>query len=201
MGGFGGSVDSAEVASTVGRNYDSSFDWEALGEIRKNWPRKLIVKGVVRPDDARRLVELGVDAIVVSNHGGRQLDSGVATLDALPGVAAAVAGRVPVYIDGGIRRGGDIVKAIALGASAVFLGRTTLYGLAAGGQAGVAKALSIIRTEFVRTMQFCGLRTIAEITPDILFHPGLAADLSDAAARARESEASSPVPLRSAAQE
>ncbi|KMK65912.1 alpha-hydroxy acid oxidase [Puniceibacterium sp. IMCC21224] len=166
--GFAASNDTATVASSVGRNYDAAFNWDDLARIRDRWPRKLIVKGVVRPDDAERLIDLGVDAIVVSNHGGRQLDAGIATLDALPGVVAAARGRVPVLIDGGIRRGSDIVKAIALGASGVLLGRATLFGLAAGGSVGVARALDILRSEVKRTMQFCGVTRVADIGPDIL---------------------------------
>nr|MBF0681586.1 alpha-hydroxy-acid oxidizing protein [Pseudomonas sp.] len=113
----------ASVAAAVGRNYDPSFDWSRLEEIRQIWPRKLIVKGVMRGDDANRLIAMGCDAIVVSNHGGRQLDGSAATLDALPAVVAAAAGRVPVFVDGGVRRGMDVFKARALGAQAVLLGR------------------------------------------------------------------------------
>lgn len=166
--GFTASSDASEVASSVGRNYDAGFDWDDLARIRERWPGTLVVKGVVRPDDARRLVALGADAIVVSNHGGRQLDGGVATLDALPGVVAAVAGAVPVLVDGGIRRGSDIVKALALGASGTLLGRTTLYGLAHAGPEGVTRALDILRTEVRRTMQFCGVTRVSDIGPDCL---------------------------------
>ncbi|MDB4934635.1 MAG: alpha-hydroxy-acid oxidizing protein, partial [Labilithrix sp.] len=110
------------IASSVGRSYDPTFDWARLAEVRDRWPRKLIVKGVCRGDDAQRLTALGVDAIVVSNHGGRQLDGAVPGLQALPEVLQAVAGRVPVLVDGGIRRGSDIAKALALGAQGVLLG-------------------------------------------------------------------------------
>ncbi len=166
--GFTASNDVSEVASTVGRNYDAGFDWDALARIRDRWPRKLVVKGVVRADDTKRLIDMGVDAIVVSNHGGRQLDSGIATCDALPVVVAAAAGRVPVLVDGGIRRGTDVVKALAMGAKGVLLGRTTLYGLAAGGFEGVERALDVMKSETKRTMQFCGVTKIADIKPDCL---------------------------------
>jgi (S)-mandelate dehydrogenase len=156
------------IASSVGRSYDPSFDWDAFKVVRDAWPRKLIVKGIVRPDDAARAVAAGCDAIVVSNHGGRQLDGGIATLDALPGVVAAAAGRASVLIDGGVRRGVDVLKALALGAEAVLVGRATLYGACVGGEAGAARALSILQEEFVRAMQLCGARRVAEIGPELL---------------------------------
>ena len=158
----------AAVAAAVGRNYDSAFDWDRLKEIREIWPRKLIVKGVLRPDDAARLVALGVDAIVVSNHGGRQLDGASATLDALPGVVAAVAGRVPVFVDGGVRRGVDMIKARALGAQAVLLGRATLFGAVAAGEAGALRALQILSDELIRAMKLCGVTRIEDIHADLL---------------------------------
>ncbi len=166
--GFSASNDVGTVASSVGRNYDASFSWDDLSRIRDAWPRKLIVKGIARPEEAERLVALGCDAVVVSNHGGRQLDGAVATLDALPAVARAVAGRAEVFVDGGIRRGSDMVKALALGANAVLVGRATLFGTAAGGQDGAAQALSILRDEFRRCMQLCGTARVSEIGRDLL---------------------------------
>lgn len=160
-----------EIASSVGRSYDPGFDWDRLAEVRERWPRKLIVKGISRGDDAQRLLALGADAIVVSNHGGRQLDGAVATLDALPEVVQAVSGRIPVLLDGGIRRGTDVAKALALGASAVLLGRATLFGVAAGGAAGATKALDILRDEFLRTLQLCGVCHPEGLTPDLLRQP------------------------------
>jgi len=156
------------IASSVGKNYDPSFDWSRLAEVRDRWPRKLIVKGVSRGDDARRLVALGCDAIVVSNHGGRQLDSAVATMDALPEVLEGVAGRLPVLLDGGVRRGSDVAKALAIGAQGVLLGRATLFGAVAAGDAGALRALDILRDELVRTMQLCGAPAIEQLTPDLL---------------------------------
>ncbi len=157
-----------EIASSVGRSYDPSFDWDRLARVRERWPRKLIVKGICRGDDAQRAVALGCDAIVVSNHGGRQLDGAIGTLDALPEVVAGVAGRIPVLLDGGIRRGGDAAKAIALGATAVLLGRATLFGVAAAGAPGANKALDILRDEFLRTLQLCGARSPEELTSDLI---------------------------------
>jgi (S)-mandelate dehydrogenase len=157
------------IASSVGRNYDASFNWDDLKRVRDYWHRKLIVKGVLHPSDAIRLTELGVDAVVVSNHGGRQLDTAVSTLDALPGVVKAVNKRIPVLMDGGIRRGSDIFKAIALGADAVLTGRATLFGAISGGDSGALHAMNILKEELIRTMQLSGVTELAEITQDFLF--------------------------------
>lgn len=167
------------IATSVGRGYDSSFDWARLAEVRDRWPRKLIVKGVCRADDAKRLADMGVDAIVVSNHGGRQLDGNIATLDALPEVLGGVAGRVPVLIDGGIRRGADIAKALALGAHGVMLGRATLYGAVAAGDPGAQRALDILQDELLRTLRLCGVHNPRELSPDLLrLHPSSSSNSS-----------------------
>ncbi|MGE5175548.1 MAG: alpha-hydroxy acid oxidase [Hyphomicrobiales bacterium] len=126
---------------------DPSLTWESVAWLRGQTKLPIVLKGIVRPDDARRAVDAGVDAIVVSNHGGRQLDGGEATILALPGVVDAVGGRTEVYVDGGFRRGSEIVKALALGARAVLIGRPYLWGLAAGGEAGVRRVLEILRDE------------------------------------------------------
>ena len=156
------------IASSVGRSYDPSFDWARLAEVRERWPRKLIVKGVSRGEDAQRLAGMGVDAIVVSNHGGRQLDGAVATLEALPEVLLGAGGRVPVMLDGGVRRGTDIAKALALGAHGVLLGRATLFGAVAGGDAGAQRAVEILHDELLRTMRLCGARTSTQLSADLL---------------------------------
>lgn len=163
-------VSTTKLASSVGRSYDPSFNWDRLQHIRDNWSRKLIVKGVLRPDDAIRLADMGCNAIVVSNHGGRQLDGGAATLDALPEIIQAVKGRIPVLVDGGVRRGVDIFKARALGAQGVMVGRATLWGAVSAGQDGALRALMILRDEFQRSMQLCGTRNIEEITCEMLFN-------------------------------
>jgi (S)-mandelate dehydrogenase len=162
-------TSSTAIASSVGRNYDPSFNWDNLQKIRDTWPRKLIVKGILGPEDAMRVAAMGCDAVVVSNHGGRQLDGAVATFDALPGVVEAIHGRIPVLIDGGIRRGGDIFKALAMGAEGVLVGRATLYGVAAAGEAGAVRALTILKDELMRTMQLCGVRTVGEIDASLIF--------------------------------
>jgi (S)-mandelate dehydrogenase len=164
-------VTATAIASSVGRSYDPTFDWDGLKAIRDAWPRKLIIKGVAHPQDAAKALALGCDAIVVSNHGGRQLDGGIATLDALPAVVESVRGRVPVLVDGGVRRGVDVVKALALGAQAVMIGRATLYGACAAGEAGAARALEILKSELARAMQLCGAHKVSAIESDLLFKP------------------------------
>ena len=161
-------TNATTIASSVGRSYDPAFDWARLAEVRDRWPRKLIVKGVSRGDDAQRLAAMGVDAIVVSNHGGRQLDGAVPSLQALSEVLHGVAGRVPVLIDGGIRRGTDIAKALALGAQGVLLGRATLFGAVAAGDAGAQRALDILHDELLRTMRLCGAPTLLQLSADLL---------------------------------
>jgi len=151
------------ISSAVGQNLDAAFDYAGLTRLRELWKGKLLVKGVARADDAERIVALGADAIWISNHGGRQLDGARATLDSLPAIVAAVGSKVPVLLDGGVRRGSDMIKARALGAQAVCAGRPTLYGASAGGEAGALRALAILADELYRTMQLCGARTIAEI--------------------------------------
>ena len=162
-------TNATAIASSVGRNYDPTFNWDALQKIRDHWPRKLIVKGILSPADAVRVAAMGCDALVVSNHGGRQLDGAVATLDALPSVVEALNGRIPVLLDGGVRRGSDIVKALSLGAQGVMLGRATLYGAAAGGEPGAHRAIAILRDELIRTMQLTGVRSISEMDRSVLF--------------------------------
>ena len=163
------SVKVTDIASQVGREMDASFDWEELKRLRELWPGKLLLKGVERPDDAERAVAAGCDGVIVSNHGGRQLDGATPTLDALPGIASAVGSRTTVLLDGGVRRGVDIVKARALGAQAVLTGRATLFGVMAGGEPGARRALEILSDELQRAMKLCGVRSIAEIGPHLLF--------------------------------
>jgi len=157
-----------DIATAVGREMDAALDWDAIKRIRELWPRKLLLKGVERPEDAERAAAIGCDGVVVSNHGGRQLDGAAPTLDALPNVARAVASRITVLLDGGVRRGVDILKARALGAHGVLTGRATLFGAMAGGEPGARRALEILASELERSMQLCGVRSVAEIGPDLL---------------------------------
>ena len=141
----------------------AAVTWDDLRWIREAWPGPIIIKGVLTRDDARRAVDEGAAAVVVSNHGGRQLDSVPASLKALPEIVAAVNGQAVVLMDGGIRRGSDIVKAICLGAQAVLIGRAYAYGLAAGGEAGVARAIAILRADIERTLKLLGCTSITAL--------------------------------------
>ena len=155
-----GPLPLVDVSTALSR---ASFTWEDLSWIRPLWPGPIIIKGVLTGDDARRAVEGGAAAVVVSNHGGRQLDSSPATLRVLPEIVAAVNGRAEILMDGGIRRGADVVKAICLGARAVLVGRAYAYGLGAAGEAGVARALEILRTDLVRTLKLLGCGSVATL--------------------------------------
>jgi (S)-mandelate dehydrogenase len=165
------SLKLTDIATQVGREMDAAFGWEELKRLRDLWPGKLLVKGVERADDAERAAGIGCDGVVVSNHGGRQLDGAAATLDALPHVAKAVGSRITVLLDGGVRRGVDIVKARALGAHAVLTGRATLFGVMAGGEPGAHRALEILAGELERAMKLCGARSVAEIGPELIYRP------------------------------
>ena len=145
-----------------------SFSWDDLRAVRRKWPGVLIVKGIMDPRDAVLAADLGVDGIVVSNHGGRNLDASMSTIAALPAIADAVGKRITVLIDGGFRRGTDVIKALALGAHAVLLGRAPLYGLSAAGEAGAARALAIFREEIDRGLALLGCNSIGELGPDFL---------------------------------
>jgi isopentenyl diphosphate isomerase/L-lactate dehydrogenase-like FMN-dependent dehydrogenase len=151
--------------------------------LREHWKGKLVIKGVMRGDECPEMVEVGVDGIVVSNHGGRNLDCVRATIDILPEVLSAVGGRVEVFVDGGIRRGTDVVKAIALGAQACLIGRPYLFGLAAGGEAGVARVIEIFRNEIEHTMAMAGCATVGDIDSSLVTHPVAAAGGTSPAAR------------------
>ncbi len=166
----GESADIKKLAGRMASLLDPSMSWEDVDTVRKIWAGPLILKGILSPEDARIAIERGVDGIVVSNHGGRQLDGSPASLDALPPVAEAVANRIPILLDGGVRRGVDVVKALALGANACLIGRPQLWGLAVGGEAGVAHVLDIFRSEIDRVMGLCGVSRVEEIAGDLLFH-------------------------------
>lgn len=145
-----------------------NLDWDGAKELRDRWPGKFVLKGILHPEDAERALALGADGIVVSNHGGRALDSSVASIAALPSIVEAVGGRMTVFLDSGVRRGSDVVKAVALGADAVLVGRAPLYGLAAAGEAGVVRALELLRAETIRTMAMLGARSVSEIDSSLL---------------------------------
>jgi isopentenyl diphosphate isomerase/L-lactate dehydrogenase-like FMN-dependent dehydrogenase len=157
-----------DVASALA---DAAVSWDDLRWVRKVWPGPIIVKGLLTGDDARRAVDEGVAAVIVSNHGGRQLDSVYPTIRALPEVVAAVNGRTGVLMDGGIRRGGDIVKAICLGARAVLIGRAYAYGMAVAGYPGVVRALEILRADVDRTLRLLGCPSIAALDASYVDFP------------------------------
>jgi len=174
-----GPMPYADVAAALEQ---STVSWADLRWIREAWKGPIVIKGVLTGDDARRAVDEGAEAIVVSNHGGRQLDGVSATLRALPEVVGAVNGRIEVLLDGGIRRGSDIVKALCLGARAVLCGRAYAYGLGAGGEAGVTRAIQILRADLVRTLRLLGCSSVAELDRSYVEAP--VAWLIDAPSRA-----------------
>lgn len=154
--------DAYALANFTRTQRNPAYSWQDVAWLRKHWSGSLIVKGILSPEDAFTARGIGADAVVVSNHGGRALDGTPATIDMLPEVVAAVPG-IPVLVDGGFRRGSDIVKALAFGASAVFLGRATLYGVAAAGEPGAANAINILQTETDRVMGQLGVASVSEI--------------------------------------
>jgi (S)-mandelate dehydrogenase len=152
----------------VRQQMDKGLDWDTVARIRALWPRKLLIKGLLRPGDAVRAAEAGADGVVLSDHGGRQLDSAISPIESLPETRRLLGDRLTILVDGGIRHGADIAKAIALGADAVQVGRATLYGVAAAGRAGAARAIAILREELDRTLGLLGVTSIGELGPDVL---------------------------------
>jgi (S)-mandelate dehydrogenase len=153
------------ASTVIPQLFDATICWDDIAWIREHWRGKLLIKGLVSPADAQRAAAMGLDGVVVSNHGGRQLDYCVAPIDVLPQIVSAVGTRLPIIIDSGFRRGSDVVKALALGAQAVMLGRSTLYGLIAGGQPGVERALEIFTTEIDRVLGLLGCNCVDELVP------------------------------------
>ena len=158
-------ADAAMMAEFTRSRRNPLLNWDDMAFIKREWGGPMLIKGVLTAADTRLAVEAGADGVVVSNHGGRQLDGSLAAIEALPEVVEA-AGSAVVMLDGGVRRGSDIVKAIALGARGVLLGRATLYGVAAAGQAGAARALTILRTEVDRVLALLGCHGTSDIRPD-----------------------------------
>jgi isopentenyl diphosphate isomerase/L-lactate dehydrogenase-like FMN-dependent dehydrogenase len=161
-----GSASSSRILSLgeyTTAQFDPSVDWDDLDWFRSLWSGPLAIKGVMSAEDARRAVEHGVQAVIVSNHGGRQLDGLPAPIEVLPEIVEAVAGRAEVILDGGVRRGSDVVRAIALGARACMVGRPYLYGLGAGGQAGAERAIAILRAEIARVMALLGRPNLSDL--------------------------------------
>lgn len=159
--GFGRGV--MEQAGNLAREMDASLNWADVDWLRRRWPRRLVIKGILEPEDAKRAAEAGANGIVVSNHGGRQLDGTSSTIMALPAIAEAVNGRMDVLIDGGFRRGWHMALALALGASGISIGRPYAWGLAAGGEAGVARTIELLAAELDSTLALMGMRSVAEL--------------------------------------
>lgn len=158
----------AQFTAWVSRNFDPSISWDDLAWIKARWSGRLVLKGILDPDDARRAVEVGADGIVVSNHGGRQLDGAPSTIAALPAVAEAIGGRIELLMDGGVRSGIDVLRALALGANGVLIGRAWAFALGARGGAGVTRMLEMLRQELLVAMALTGHSDIASVGPDTL---------------------------------
>jgi L-lactate dehydrogenase (cytochrome) len=167
-----GVKDTRALASWTSEQFDPTLNWDDVKRIKGQWGGKLIVKGILDPEDADLAAKSGADALIVSNHGGRQLDGTISSIAALPAVAAAAGDRIEVFMDGGIRSGQDVLKALALGAKGVFIGRPYIYGLGAMGEAGVAKALECIRRELDVSMALCGLTDVRRAGPNNLVRRG-----------------------------
>jgi L-lactate dehydrogenase (cytochrome)/(S)-mandelate dehydrogenase len=157
-----------EISGQLASRLDPGMSWADVDTLRSVWRGPLVLKGILSPSEAKEAAARGVDGVIVSNHGGRQLDGAIAGLDALPRIVEAVDGRIPVLMDGGVRRGADVVKAIALGATACLIARPQLWGLAVAGESGVAHVLDIFRREIDRTMGLCGITSIGGITSSFL---------------------------------
>jgi L-lactate dehydrogenase (cytochrome) len=163
--------DMSSLSSWTAQQFDLALSWKDVEWVKQRWGGKLIIKGIMDQEDARLAVESGADALIVSNHGGRQLDGALSSIRALPAIVEAVGRHIEVHMDGGIRSGQDVIKALALGAKGVYIGRPFLYGLGAMGEEGVAKCLDIIRNELDLTMAFCGLTDVKQVDQRILI-PG-----------------------------
>ena len=168
VGHVKGVKDMSSLADWTVSQFDASLSWDDVKEIRKQWGGKVIIKGILDAEDARAAVNVGADAIVVSNHGGRQLDGALSSITALPAIVDAVGDKAEVWMDSGIRSGQDVLRAIALGAQGTLIGRAFLYGLGANGQAGVTQALEIIHKELDLTMGLCGQSKLRNVDSSIL---------------------------------
>jgi L-lactate dehydrogenase (cytochrome) len=163
--------DMSSLSSWTSQQFDPALSWDDVAWVKQRWGGKLIIKGIMDAEDAKLAAASGADALIVSNHGGRQLDGAQSSIGALPAIVEAVGKQIEVHMDGGIRSGQDVIRALALGAKGVYIGRPFLYGLGAGGEAGVTKCLDIIRNELDLTMAFCGLRDVNHVDKNILL-PG-----------------------------
>ena len=166
-----GVSDPSSLSSWTAEAFDEALDWDRIRQFRRMWDGPLIIKGIIDPRDALEALNVGADAIIVSNHGGRQLDGALSAIRALPQIMDAVGDRIEVHLDSGIRSGQDVLKAVAMGARGTYIGRAFVYGLGAMGEAGVTKALEVIHKELDVSMAFCGHRDITTVNRDILMIP------------------------------
>ena len=164
-------TDPAQITAWIGEQFDTTLSWDKVAELKAQWGGKVILKGILDAEDAKMAVKVGADAIVVSNHGGRQLDGAPSSIRSLSAILEAVGNDIEVHIDSGIRSGQDVLKALAMGATGTYIGRAYAYGLGAMGHAGVTKALEIIHNELDISMAFCGHRDIRKVNKDILITP------------------------------
>src|SRR4029077_12630538 len=160
--------DITSLSTWINSQFDTSLNWKDIDWIRSTGPGKLILKGILDVEDAEEAAKTGAQALVVSNHGGRQLDGAPSSIEALPEIVDAVGSKMEVMFDGGIRSGQDVMRALALGAKSCMIGRAYAYGLGAAGEAGVAKALDVLAKELTTTMGLCGVNTIAEIDENVI---------------------------------
>lgn len=172
--GYASGVSTASLAAWINSELDPTLCWDDIRALRARWPGPMLLKGIVRADDVLAARQAGVDGVVISNHGGRQLDGAPATIDALRGLPAEARAGLEIFLDGGVRRGSDVVKALCLGATAVGIGRPVLYGAAAGGRPGIDRVLAIFLEEIDRTLALLGVRDIASLRGDALLDAGTA---------------------------
>ena len=169
VGHASGVSDTSSLSAWTSQQFDPALSWDDVAWIKDKWGGKIIIKGIMEPEDARLAVKSGADALIVSNHGGRQLDGALPSIEALPAIVDAVGkDNIEIYLDSGVRSGQDVIRSVAMGARGVFIGRPFLYGLGAMGEAGVTKALEVIYNEADLTMAFCGLRNIKDVNKSIL---------------------------------
>lgn len=166
-----GVEDPSSLSTWTAEAFDQSLDWDRIRAFRKMWDGPLIIKGIMDAVDAREALNVGADAIIVSNHGGRQLDGALSSIRALPGIMDAVGDKIEVHLDSGIRKGQDVLKALAMGAKGTYIGRAYVYGLGANGQQGVTDALNVIHKELDLSMALCGRRNVTDLDRDILYVP------------------------------
>ncbi len=171
VGHVSGVSDPSSLSAWTAEKFDAALNWDRIKQLMDMWGGKVVLKGILDPEDARKAAELGADAIVVSNHGGRQLDGALSSIRMLPSIVDAVGSKTEVWLDSGIRSGQDILKAVALGAKGTMIGRAYVYGLGAMGEAGVTKALDILHKEMDVTMALCGHRDIKNVDRDIVLVP------------------------------